>query len=580
MTALLTGPGEITELHMEADPGQVITYDMDRLLSALDITDPTRVSVEVLGRRAIITVYPENPVADVRVVTREDLIMDRNGRIVVGRYHHGRPVKRRLFDPSTGSAQRFCLFGTTGAGKSRALQIELIAEKVNGIVSFVCDLKNGQSVPEARGNVDWFGDSQAEAILMLLVAVAVANERMVRYSAMGRTAFVLGDPDPLLHVRIEEANRLLEKGAPYREIAAYLVKELGRTGRSVGVGVGLSAQASHLEELGGSDTLRAMIKEGEVTLLRWSSSMMRQLVADGLLPSGEQLMPIPPSLRERKLVSQFDAHDGDDEDGPGTEGMAYVLSSAHPTSLMRHHRIGSIKPLRGLDPEILALYGPEEPARLEVASRHVGGMAYELRDDRDAIRALCAQVPTDQERAQAARDGESTDPSGGAVPGWSTGGGAVNVPAPDTEPAVPKTLEDRIQAVLEAADHLLTAEEILSAVNAAGATVKLGSVRNALSGMVDDGDAERPGRGRYAAPGRTFDTTASPADGAQEEAPAADGQDEAADTVPGGSNVDGSAGGARGGNATDPPPSRPRGHKKKTTNRSHVHNPDQGDTDR
>ncbi len=72
-------------------------------------------------------------------------------------------------------------------------------------------------------------------------------------------------------MRIDEANRLLERGAPYRDEATHLVKELGRTGRSVGVGEELDAQASHLEELGGSDTLRAMLKEGEVVLLRWCS---------------------------------------------------------------------------------------------------------------------------------------------------------------------------------------------------------------------------------------------------------------------------------------------------------------------
>src|SRR5690606_25192646 len=115
------------------------------------------------------------------------------------------------------------------------------------------------------------------AIVMLRAAVDVAHARMRRYAEQGRNAFVLGGDDPLLHVHIDEANRLLERGAPYRAEATYLIKELGRTGRSVGVGIGIAAQASHLDELGGSDTLRGMLKEGEVTLLRWSSSMMRQL---------------------------------------------------------------------------------------------------------------------------------------------------------------------------------------------------------------------------------------------------------------------------------------------------------------
>lgn len=479
---------QTVELHLEVPPGQLITYDLAKLCSALDIDDPSRIAVEVQGRRAILTIYPANPLGAVRAVTRDDLVMDRQGRIVVGRYHNGRPVKRRLYDPATGSAQRFLLFGTTGAGKSRALQMDLAAEKINGIVSWMCDLKHGQSVPEAQGNVDWFGTTLEEAILILRAGVEVAKGRMARYSAMGRTAFVRNRPDPLLHIRIEEANRLLEKGSPYRDEATYLIRELGRTGRSVGVGEGLSAQASHLEELGGSDTLRAMLKEGEVTLLRWSSSMMRQLVADGLLPAGTQLMPIPKTLRPARLVSQFDDYE-DEDDGEGTQGTAYVLSGPHPTSMMRHFRIGSVSPLPGLDPEILALYGPEEPPRLETASWDAAGDAYAVRDNEHLMAGLCAMVADEAEQAQARAAGKSRR-------GPSAAADDDDAPA---ESFGPELLSDRIAAVLEAADGPLKAEEILERVNAdGGREVKLGSVRNELGGMIDNETAVRAERGFYA----------------------------------------------------------------------------------
>jgi hypothetical protein len=489
---MLPAADEVMELMLEVPPGQVVTYDLAKLCSALDITDPSRIAVEVLGRRAILTIYPSNPLAEVRAVTREDLAMDRRGLITVGRYHNGRPAKRRLFDPASGSAQRFLLFGTTGAGKSRTLQLELAAEKINGIVSWVSDLKHGQSVPEAEGNVDWFGTLPEEAILMLRSAVAVATDRMARYSRMGRTAFVLGRPDPLLHVRIEEANRLLEKGAPYRDEATYLIRELGRTGRSVGVGVGLSAQASHLEELGGSDTLRAMLKEGEVTLLRWSSSMMRQQVADGLLPAGTQIMPIPKTLRPARLVSQFDDRDDlDDEDAPGTQGMAYILSGPHPTAMMRHFRVGSIAPLEGLDPEILALYGPGEPARLEKASHGAAADAYAVRHDRAAMTALCAMVGGQQTPATVSPITPIPAPDGGA---------AAASPGPAPAPTT-LLLEDRVTAALAAAEHPLTADEILEAVNAdGGKPKKIGSIRNALIGLTEAGDVVRPAHGEYSLP--------------------------------------------------------------------------------
>jgi hypothetical protein len=481
----MTAPGDVYELTLEVPQGQVLRYDLAALCSALGINDPTRVAVETDGlRRALVTIYPSNPLGEVRAVTRDDLKMDRHGRIITGLYHNGRPVKKRLFDPSTGSAQRFLMFGTTGAGKSRALQLELIAEKINGICTWLADLKLGQSVPEAEGNVDWYATSQEEAILMLMAAVAVAQERMRRYSAAGRNSFTLG-VDPLLHVRIDEANRLLERGAPYRELATYLIKELGRTGRSVGVGVGLAAQASHLEELGGSDTLRAMLKEGEVTLLRWSSSMMRQLVADGLLPAGEQLMPIPKTLAPRELRSQFDLDDDDDEDdAPGTQGMGYFLSGPRPNAMMRHLRVGSIAPLPGKDPEILALYGDEPPTRLEDISHEAAGMAYLLRNDGLALAALCAQFQQEQEQKRQGKGG------GAAAADDDSDGGEA--------PPKKATLKDRIVAVLGVADDPMTADDVLEAVNKdGGKPVKLGTVRNTLGGLADAGEVTRLERGLY-----------------------------------------------------------------------------------
>jgi hypothetical protein len=468
---------QVVELMVEWPQGNP-SYNLAALCKLLGIDDPARIAVETDGvGHGIVTIYPSNPLAEVRAVTREDLVMDRHGRIVVGVYHNGRPVKRRLFDPSTGSAQRFLLFGTTGAGKSRALQIELIAEKINGIVTWLADLKEGQSVPEARGNVDFYGSSQEQGILILRAGVAVAQERMRRYSAAGRNSFALG-ADPLLHIRIDEANRMLEKGAPYRDEGTFLIKELGRTGRSVGVGIGLSAQASHLEELGGSDTLRAMLKEGEVTLLRWSSSMMRQLVGDGLLPGTEQLMPIPKTIRPRQLRSQFDVDFDDEEDAPGTQGMGYFLSGPNPAAMMRHFRLGSIAPLPGLDPEILALYGPGEPARLEETSHDAAGVAYYLRNDPAGMDGLCQMLRESYEQKAVTpidSDGNSGRPR-------------------------KARLEDRVIAALRQADDL-TADEVLDIVNQdGGREVRIGSIRNTLGALADDEAVERVGRGLYALP--------------------------------------------------------------------------------
>ncbi|MEU8967027.1 DNA/RNA helicase domain-containing protein [Streptomyces sp. NPDC048491] len=467
--------GQIVELKVQVPPGQVIQYNLAALASAFEITDPGRLAVETDGSRtALVTIYPTNPLMEMPPPSPEDMVMDEYGRIINGRYHNGRPSRRRLFDPISGSAQRAMVFGTTGAGKSRVVQYTLACEKRNGICTWHGDLKGGQSAPEAEGQVDWFATSQEEVILMLRAAVAVAEVRQRRYRALGRNAFLINDPDPLISVRIDEANRLLEKGAPYRDEGTYLVKELGRTGRSVGIGIELDAQASHLEELGGSDTLRAMLKEGDITLLRWSSSMMRQLVTDGLLPAGEQLAPIPKTLRPKVLRSQFATGPAPaDVDLCDTQGMAYMLSGPSPTSLMRHFRIGSIRPMPGLDPEILALYGPGDPRRLEEGSLEAAAEAYEARGTA-AMDALCLAVQEDQKKAtakaQAAKGGR---------------GAAL--------------LADRIRTVLAENEDALSPDEVLVLVNAdGGPEVKaIGSVRNALGVLVDQGDVVRAGRGLY-----------------------------------------------------------------------------------
>ncbi|MFI6296688.1 hypothetical protein ACIBEJ_34220 [Nonomuraea sp. NPDC050790] len=462
---------------LEAPPGQVIKYDKDALCSALGVQDdPARVVVETNGRHAIVTIYPANPLAVMPPPSISDMLMDRHGRVVVGRHHNGRPARRRMFDKRTGSAQRAFVIGTTGAGKSRVVQYQLACEKRNEVVSWYGDLKGGQSAPEAEGQVDWRPTSQEGVILMLRAAVAVSQERQRRYAALGRNAFVIGDPDRLMSVRISEANRLLERGAPYRDEATRLVKELGRTGRSVGVGIELEAQATHLEELGGSDTLRAMVKEGDIVLLRWSSSMMAQLIADGLLPAARVLMPIPKQFKPEPLRSQFDRHGDDDDDFCDTQGTAYLLTSPNPTSMMRHWRIGSIEALPGLDPEILALYGPGEPARLETVSHEAAGAAYAARNDPDAMAALCLAVQNERDAAH-------------------TAGGVQANPGKRTN-----RLEDRIRAALTAMEGALTAEEVLDAVNEdGGRTVKLGSIRNEL-GRLADADGEvvaRVGRNLY-----------------------------------------------------------------------------------
>ncbi|MGW6879829.1 DNA/RNA helicase domain-containing protein [Streptomyces goshikiensis] len=449
---------DVREYVLKTPPGGVKRYDHEALCDLLKVEDYSRVIFEQgVGREAIVRVYPSNPLMDVRPVSLHDLVMDERGRVQLGTYFDGSSLRFRLFDPRTGNAQRGAVFGTTGAGKSRLVQAILVACKASGIVVHLADLKRGQSVPEAKGNVATRVTTQYEAILMLRGLVAEAERRMAAYAEMGRSGFVIGDPDPLMYGIIDEANRLLEKGAVFRDEAALLIKELGRAGRSVGVGIIIAAQAGHLDELGGSDTLRAMLKEGEVILLRWSSAMMQQLVSDGLLPRGEALQPIPKVVGQVRKIRRYTEQRADDEDDVNSQGMLYHLTGIRPTSMARTYVVGSIQPCTGYDPVILALYGRQAPP----------GEAIDLE----------AHMTAKERQAAGGGDEESAPGTGRA-------------PEPEPDVATMSTAQ-RILAVLPA--HGLATADLLAALNTdGGRQIRRGSVLTTVSSMRAKGELARP----------------------------------------------------------------------------------------
>ncbi|MGO1900578.1 MAG: hypothetical protein ACTH0H_05805 [Brachybacterium sp.] len=449
----------VQEYVLKTPPGGVKRYDHEALCDLLKVDDRSRVIFEQgVGREAIVRVYPSNPLMDVRDMTANDLVMDARGRIQLGTYFDGSPLRFRLFDPKTGNAQRSAVFGTTGAGKSRLVQAILIACKNSGIVVHLADLKHGQSVPEAKGNVATRVTTQYEAILMLRGLAAEAERRMIVYGERGSSGFVIGAPDPLTYGIVDEANRLLEKGAPFRDEAALLIKELGRTGRSVGVGIIIAAQAGHLDELGGSDTLRAMLKEGEVILLRWSSAMMQQLVGDGLLPRGESLQPIPKVVGQVRKIRRYNEQRADDEDDVNSQGMLYHLTGIRPTSMARTYVVGSVAPCTGYDPVILDLYGSPAPP----------GETIDLEEHMTA-----------KELKAAGETGNGDADTAGT-------------PSPDPEPdTATMSTAQRILAALPAAG--LAGVDLLAALNAdGGRPVRLGSMRTTISGMRGKGQLARP----------------------------------------------------------------------------------------
>jgi len=445
----------VEEYVLRTPPGGVKRYDHEALCDLLKVDDRSRVIFEQgVGREAIVRVYPTNPLMTMRNIRVDDLLMDDRGRIMIGTYYDGSPLSFRLFDPKTGNAQRGAVFGTTGAGKSRLVQALLVAAKRSGIVVHLADLKSGQSVPEAAGQVATRVTTQYEAILLLRGLVAEAERRMTAYAEMGRSGFVINRPDPLMYGIVDEANRLLEKGAPFRDEAAVLIKELGRTGRSVGVGIIIAAQAGHLEELGGSDTLRAMLKEGEVILLRWSSAMMQQLVGDGLIPRGEALQPILKVVGQVRRIRRYNETASDDDDDVNSQGMLYHLTGPRPTSMARTFVVGSIAPCPGYDPLILDLYGDQPPP-----GEPIDLQAYMTAKERKAAHG------SDQADAET---GEEADPD-----------------------VTSMTTAQRILAVLPADG--MSEVDLLAALNAdGGREVRRGTLRTTISTLRGQGHLARP----------------------------------------------------------------------------------------
>ncbi|MFC4497898.1 hypothetical protein ACFPA8_27600 [Streptomyces ovatisporus] len=379
----MTG-NRFTEIMVEVEPGESITYNRAKLISAFrayGITDPRCVVVEIdPSGVAMVTVYERPPLDDMPAARGEDLVMDAKGFVTVGRYHNGRPMRVRLYKPGSG-ATRVAFFGASGSGKSRALQLVMAAEKRSGIATWLSDLKGGQSVPEARGNVDWFNTTQEGAIHQLRSAAGVMEYRK---GVLGHQShFIHSARHPLLSVRIEEANLLLKQGAPYRDEASYLITTLGNAGRSLGVGVSISGQAGRVADLGGGAALRDSLTEGAVFMLRWpaSGAGMVSLIVGALLDAAEQLTPI--SGEKPKLRSQLTPAIGGEVD-PDTAGMTYLISAESEekvTTLGRFLRVGSTEVLEGLDPEILDLYGPGDPVTVEQGAAEGAGQAYAERWD-------------------------------------------------------------------------------------------------------------------------------------------------------------------------------------------------------
>ncbi|MFJ3762521.1 hypothetical protein [Streptomyces sp. NPDC090080] len=411
-------------LLVASPPGKEIHLPHTAICSAFGIDDPSRLVIETDGiRQGVVSIYKTNPLMKVRKATVEDLTMDDKGRVTIGVCHDGKPARMRLWDPSQG-ALRGITAGVTGAGKSVLQNLILAAEKRSGVVSWVGDVQGGMSLPEAEGRVDWFAKGPVETLLMLTAAHAVMKYRERISNEMGRGDFALGRPWPLINITLDEINRLLSHpDEAMRKATAYLIADIQKTGRKVGIGIRLAVQSLHLKDLGDDDAIRQQGKVGALFLMRTASSSTKEMGLDGIAPAGFQMENIPARIYENGQIEALFSG-ADDEDGESTAGMAYMFLDGRAKFM----RTFFAEKVDGVYPDLIALYGDEPANGLtegEAKAAQAGAAIYGVRHTNPY--ADCDTL------AQAFSDAPGSTPAAG-TPAPDADGDSDEAPAPFEAP--------------------------------------------------------------------------------------------------------------------------------------------------
>ncbi|MFE4177146.1 winged helix-turn-helix domain-containing protein [Streptomyces sp. NPDC056909] len=407
-------------LLVASPPGKEIHLPHTAICSAFGIDDPSRLVIETDGiRQGVVSIYKTNPLMKVRKATVEDLTMDSKGRVTIGVCHDGKPARMRLWDPSQG-ALRGITAGVTGAGKSVLQNLILAAEKRSGVVSWVGDVQGGMSLPEAEGRVDWFAKGPVETLLMLTAAHAVMKYRERISNEMGRGDFALGRPWPLINITLDEINRLLSHpDEAMRKATAYLIADIQKTGRKVGIGIRLAVQSLHLKDLGDEDAIRQQGKVGALFLMRTASSSTKEMGLDGIAPAGFQMENIPARIYENGQIEALFSG-ADDEDGESTAGMAYMFLDGRAKFM----RTFFAEKVDGVYPDLIALYGDEPANGLtegEARAAQAGAAIYGVRHtnpyaDCDTLAQAFSDAPGSKPTADTPAPDDDSDGDGGESP--------------------------------------------------------------------------------------------------------------------------------------------------------------------
>ncbi|WP_412079022.1 hypothetical protein ACLF6K_37395 [Streptomyces xanthophaeus] len=259
----------------------------------------SRLNLRVLDARRIeVSDMQVNPLAAGVTLDLDDLTMDDQGYVTVGRDIYGRPTKWRLLKPdparrglsgrSSASAVHAFGSGATGAGKTSLEEDLQVAQRRNRFVSWLADGKGGAGYAPWIGDLDWLVKSGYGAMLMGQAANQVSEYRYAQQMKMqwldaegftenGRSFFVPWEPFAPMAVTWDEFNEMILKDPQADHVKPLLrsVSSVGRLSRAAGVSARIWVQIPNLDSLGSDSSataIRDMLQSGNIALFRTARS--------------------------------------------------------------------------------------------------------------------------------------------------------------------------------------------------------------------------------------------------------------------------------------------------------------------
>jgi hypothetical protein len=252
------------------------------------------------------------------------------GLVRAGRFADGSPAHMKWYTPRYG-CRHDLISGTTGSGKTTLLDLYCFIALTSGcFVPVICDPQEGQSLPFWRDKCLYAsGVGQVEQMLRGLHAGFLD-----RSSRLATTSWVddgvkmpgmpwfdyelTGLPMPL--IILDEAHMVLKDGSRQQRDIRDKVLEMARLVRKAGGKMTLATQLPSLEDLGGKQALRDMLRGGNV----WSGRTANR-VATGMLGLVKDPSEIPRYFRN----------------GDETAGLGYMDGPDNrPDAPMRIDRVG------------------------------------------------------------------------------------------------------------------------------------------------------------------------------------------------------------------------------------------------